>query len=88
MKAIKFIDTSGNVNYVKGETYYGSLVRASLSDTPYKGETRTMFFRNYSDLQKWLNQNTNKMLIGTGCISTGLRMGYSRNNHVYQITEV
>jgi len=90
MKAIKFKDTAGNVNYVKGDAIkvQGSLVKASIGNNPYKGMISYMFFHNYTDLQIWLEQNPDKILIGKGCLSTGLHNGNSRDNHLYEITDV
>jgi len=88
MKAIKFIDCAGNVSYVKGNSFSvgKSLVKANIGDKPYNGQITSMFFLNYSDLQKWLEMNQNKILIGKGCMTTGLADGNSRANHIYEIT--
>lgn len=90
MKAIKFKDTAGNIDYVKGDVYkvQCSLVKASIGNKPYKGMVSSMFFNDYSDLQIWLEQNPDKILIGKGCLSTGLKNGNSGDNHLYEITEV
>lgn len=88
MKAIKFIDTAGNVDYVRGNSIeHGSLVKASIADKPYKGFVSSMFFSTYSDLYEYLENNSNKIIIGKGCICSPLKNGNSRDNHLYNITK-
>lgn len=89
MKAIKFIDCAGNISYVKGDAIkvQGSLIKASIGNKPFKGQISAMFFLSYSDLQTYLEQNPNEILIGKGC-SGKVTNGNSRDSHVYEITKV
>ena len=87
MKAIKLKDCAGNIDYIKGNSMVNnSLVKIKIGDNPYKGFVTSMFFESYSQLQIWLDKNPDKITIGKGCLCTGLKIGNSGDNHVYEIT--
>lgn len=88
MRAIKFIDGAGNINYVKGTSMSvgGSLVKARIANKEYKGVVNTQFFNNHNDLYKYLQKNEDLMLVGRGSVSCGLKDGNSKDETVYNIT--
>lgn len=87
MKAIKVKDCAGNIDYVKGNLMVNnSLVKVKVGNNPYKGFVSSMFFASYSEMQKWLKNNPEKIAVGKACHCSGLKMGNSGNNYVYPIT--
>ena len=88
MKALKFIDTAGNVYYIKSETLDNhSLVKASIGNIPYKGYVTTKFFEGYADLQLYLANHKDQVVIGQGN-QAPVKVGDSRYNRVYTIEKV